>query len=469
MKKFYFIYLLSLVLLHVSCEKESFDYQQASVGPDRIDTLIFNPSHYVLNTDGVSTLNLKLLPSYWGNSEKGYTAPIALSCFKPSDYAYYYEKEDGSEVKLESDRLTFEPGTPSGKIKVFARMFGQDTRKLEVELRPGWGENVKEKVIPVVFHIFQYTGSKNTDFVIDPIHIDEKMRKLNNAFSRLVSTGAASTDTKIRFQLAERNQHGRVMAKPGINQIKFGSEKLNPEDFGRFYDKSAQFDWKAFSTEFSGFYDEVNNAFDWNTFFREFNEFYDENHIFDWNAFLNKFDEFRTDSEVFNWNNFLAAYEADWNTDEFLNIWILPVGDVKVPPFLPTVITAGKTPLKGLEMKEVAADYTPVVSECGVVINYSSFVSSELNAVIGKFLGLLPTNNATVMDGDSDYCSDTFLYPKKEDTQETKNAVNKPIRFTSDNIMDGKTQNIAVTNEQAARMHYVLENVPSRKMWKLVE
>lgn len=469
MKKFYFIYLIGLALLHVSCEKEGFDYQQASVGPDRVDTLIFNPSHYVLNTDGVSALHLKLLPSYWGNSEKGYTSPIALSCFKPSDYGYYYKEEDGREVKLESDRLTFEPGTSPRKIKVFARLFGQDTRGLEVELRPGWGENVKEKVIPVVFHIFQYTGTKNTEFVIDPIHIDEKMRKLNNAFSRLISTGASSTDTKIRFQLAAHNQYGRVMAKPGIDQIKFGSEKLNPTDFERFYDKSAQFDWEAFSKEFSGFYDEAGKTFDWNAFFGEFSEFYDENNVFDWNAFLNKFDEFRTDSEVFNWNAFLAAYEADWNPDQFLNIWILPVGNVKVPPFMPAVITEGHTPLKGLEMKEVAPGYTPAASECGVVINYSSFLSSELNAVIGKFLGLLPTNDTKVVDGDSDFCSDTFLYSAKEDTQETKKAINRPISYTSDNIMDGKTQNIAVTNEQAARMQYVLENVPSRKMWKIAE
>lgn len=100
-------------------------------------------------------------------------------------------------------------------------------------------------------------------------------------------------------------------------------------------------------------------------------------------------------------------------------------------------------------------------------MNYSAFLNTELNAALGKFLGLLPTSDAErVVDGDSDYCSDTFLYSKTESQQEAKNGINKPITFISDNIMDQTTQNITVTKEQAERMHYVLENVPSRKMWK---
>lgn len=189
---------------------------------------------------------------------------------------------------------------------------------------PG-GEGVQEKIIPVIFHVFQYTGTENTEFVIGEIHLADRIRKLNNAYSRLISAAAAATDTKIRFELTEHTSLGRPLMVAGMNRSEFGAEELKPEDFGEFY-RDEQFDWPAF----------------------------------------------------------LKFYGVDWDPGRFLNVWILPTGAVKIPSYRPAVIQAGKTSLKGLEMDEM-------------------------------------------------------------------------------------TQNITVTNEQAARMHYVLENVPTRKMWKVVK
>ena len=247
--------------------------------------------------------------------------------------------------------------------------------------------------------------------MIEQIHLIDRVRKLNNAYSRLISTGAAATDSKIRFELATHTPQGRPLMVAGMNRMDFGAKELNTEDFVDFY-QDGEFDWSAF----------------------------------------------------------FKFYEADWDPNKFLNIWILPTGKVKIPSYVPSVIQAGKAPLKGLKMNEVDEYYIPKLTECGIVINYSSFLNVKMNAVIGKFLGLLPTSNASgTVGGDSDYCSDTFLYSKDESKEERKQGLNQPISFISDNIMDETTQDISVTNEQAERMNYILENVPTRRMWKVAE
>lgn len=312
MRKIYILCFLSLVILQQSCSKDSFDYQQAPISEDAVDTLVFNPSHYILNADGRSALYLKLLPSYYDTEDKSYAATIPLSWFDRKDYGYFYENPDGTIVELENDYLIADPSTPSKTIKVFARVFGKETRKVDVEIRSAWGKGIQEKVIPVVFHIFQYTGTANTEFIIEPVHLNDRMNKLNNAFCRLVSSGASATDTKIRFELATHSVQGRPMAIAGMNKVKFGAKELNPADFDDFYESDG----------------------------------------------------------TFNWASFLKYYGVAWAPGTFLNIWILPVGKEKLPSYIPAVIAEGKTPLKGLTLTEVDESYIPEVCEAIAFLNY---------------------------------------------------------------------------------------------------
>lgn len=408
MRRYDILFLICLLILQLSCSKEDFNYQRSGITADQVDTLVFNTSHYVLNADGQALLYYKLVPSYYADEEKSYMAAIPLSWFQQEDYSYWYEDGDGTEIEVFDDYLVLGKETPAKKIKVFARVFGEETRKIEVEVRRPWGIGVQEKVIPVVFHVFQYTGTTNTEFVIEEIHLTDRMNTLNNAFSRLISSGASAIDTKIRFEPAVTTPQGRQLSVPGMNKVKFGAQKLNPEDFSDFYT-----------------------------------------------------------GDQFQWSDFLKYYGVDWDPQRYLNIWILPTGAENIPDYLPACIEQGVAPLKGLTMTEAAEGQVFNTVDCGIVMNYSTFNSEKLNAVIGRFLGLLPTSDAGgIIDGDSDYCSDTFVYNKKEEKQDSKNALNKPITYISDNIMDGSTQDITVTGEQAGRMHYVLEHVPTRKMWK---
>ncbi len=404
MKRILYI-LISVIVTAVSCQKYSFDYTTVKVSEDRVDTIIFNTSHYTVYADGVSALKMRLEPCYFANEERTYTRVLPLSSFNDDDIKYFYE-DSGKTTEIESDFIIFDEVSTPTTVQVYATVFGKESRKIDVTIYPKWGNSIAEKTIPVVFHIFQYVGTDNTEFVINPIHLDEKLRLLNNAFSRTISDGANSVDTKIRFVAATEDPNGKTLTNAGINNIKLLHEELSFDDYEMYFDNGNTTD--------------------------------------------------------FNWDKFLSDNLAYWSNNNTLNIWIIPNGKVKIPAYTPSITTASTNPFEGFTLTEVGSNYVVKPTEAGIVINYSSFIPSSLNYTIGEYYGLLDTSNSTVVNGDSDYCFDTFMYNEDDDSYERKNAINVPITYISDNIMDDESQSISVSAEQAKRIHWIIDNSPAR-------
>lgn len=387
-----------------SCEKEKFNYDMKMANAESIDTLIFAPSHYVLNADGISQVNFKLdvVPK---DNEYGI---IPLSRFNREDYQYLYIDENGKEIESKNDYLIFDHVTTKKTIKMFARMLGQETPKFDVEIRPVETKNIKQKSLTLIFHVFEYTGIKNTDSRIYPYHIYAKLNKLNDAFSHKISISGASVDTKVDFNLATETDKGMILSDVGINFLKLDGEYLEKSSMYSKY----------------------------------------------------------TDADEFNWMAYMKDNRAFYDPEKYLNIWIIPVEKLTIPKYNPLVIREGVEPLKGLAMKNVSADYELKIEDIGIVMKYNDFISQDLNNIMGTYLGLLPTvENNSLVDGDTDYCYDTFVYDSKQ-TNERKLDLFKKFFFMSDNIMDVKTTGIAVSMEQTKRIHYVLDNCPGRGMWK---
>ncbi|MEO9485362.1 MAG: M43 family zinc metalloprotease [Ekhidna sp.] len=162
-----------------------------------------------------------------------------------------------------------------------------------------------------------------------------------------------------------------------------------------------------------------------------------------------------------------CAYYSYWNPEEYLNIWTVPYLELT-----DVFLGLGTGPETDLPGKDALAKGEPFQAE-GVIINAGHFGESSLSTTynlgrtltheVGHYLGLLHPWGLGDCDF-NDYCADT---PK----------VNVPVTSCTPAIgCDGEeiqVQNYMnwspddcmnmFTNDQAFRMHYVLENSPRRK------
>ena len=82
-------------------------------------------------------------------------------------------------------------------------------------------------------------------------------------------------------------------------------------------------------------------------------------------------------------------------------------------------------------------------------------------------------NNDKVVDGDNDFCADTYFYYSSYNASIFKN--NRLYRedadaeyewFTSFNVMDNYSRKNSISVDQALRMRHVLKSCPSRWAYK---
>uniref|UniRef100_UPI0035A0205E hypothetical protein n=1 Tax=Prevotella heparinolytica TaxID=28113 RepID=UPI0035A0205E len=155
----------------------------------------------------------------------------------------------------------------------------------------------------------------------------------------------------------------------------------------------------------------------------------------------------------------------------------------------PNVILKGAEPIPGLiNPKEVETfskkdigDY----SDVGILINYMGFLNfnagdlnnkPELATVIGYYFGLqdmmVRGNKSNIVDGDTDYCEDTYMFTEtdnfsvfKKSYSEDEDAVPSEY-FTSFNIMEKYSRKNSITHDQAVRIRQFIERCPSRWSYK---
>lgn len=165
--------------------------------------------------------------------------------------------------------------------------------------------------------------------------------------------------------------------------------------------------------------------------------------------------------------NYLAAYSY-WNPEQYLNIWVVPNRDDYVDTFL-GLATGPETDLPGGHLLTVGE---PVQAE-GVIIGHHHFGSSSINSKynlgrtltheIGHYLGLLhPWGNKNCEE--NDFCNDTPAVDSYVTGATTyigcageEVMISNYMNWSDDAVMN------VFTNDQVARMRYVLENSPRRK------
>ncbi|MCT4604123.1 MAG: hypothetical protein N4A59_14635 [Marinifilum sp.] len=420
---------LSMLICFSACDKEAgFEYDIKVPDNADVDSILFSPNHTLLIDDGISQLgfNLKLfsiIEEEFTNSRTGEKEtkevlyPIDLADVPKGEVKYFYQEEGKDPVKLDQNYLIPNGKISAPQIKVFAEIFGTKTKEYEVSLRSALEDNdfYKEKSIPVVFHILEYSGKKNTDFKLGYEHIEAKMNRLNDLFSRKLNVSPNGVDTRVRFVAATHSPDGAKLDNPGMHVFNIGAEtveaSIDPSMIDDYYIQNGP--WKDF-----------------------------------------------------NFSKYLEEKSLVWNHKNYLNIWIIPTKEYVSNKFPPTVVQTGH-PLAGLYMQQIDGDKdTYTVNELGILNAYSNFANGALEINVGTYFGLLQTYGYRKITSDVDFCDDTFVFNLFGTRGAEKYDPLKDIYFRQNNIMDGTFTATTITKNQAERIHHILNYSPTRMMWK---
>ena len=179
-----------------------------------------------------------------------------------------------------------------------------------------------------------------------------------------------------------------------------------------------------------------------------------------------------------------------WDPARYLNVWLAKYSTSSsvsntYSVSAPEVILEGYESIPGLKM-QVVSDYSASdvenYTDVGMMINIRDFFATDgksyfdLSLVFGLYYGLLYTDqddNNTFVNGDNDYCPDTYAYYSGYSSGIYKN--NRLYRedvdaeyewFTSFNIMDNYSRRNSITVNQAERIRMIVERCPSRWAYK---
>lgn len=297
--------------------------------------------------------------------------------------------------------LTVESTSEEYTMTVTAKFGDLMSEEINITVRPNV-EFEKEYVIPVIFQLVEI--SDETFPEINSEQLQMRLDKINNILNAEYSIVSNSGQAKIKFMLAEFDKYGKPLAEKGIYRRKTNKEG---DDLVAFIDKYATFD-----------------------------------------------------------------------PQYFMNVWVTTLtSNVKTPEAVVSTINP-EDYLQGLDLTEVVDNTADVTTNIGLTMGarysggkyvwdiFSSSYEWEYN--FASYLGLLSTKYKTasdLIDGDIDYCDDTFSYISViSGTFSKLNAQGN--YYESENLMDQSSKKAGISVEQAKRMRWVLENCPSRWAWK---
>ena len=164
------------------------------------------------------------------------------------------------------------------------------------------------------------------------------------------------------------------------------------------------------------------------------------------------------------------AYYSYWDPEQYLNVWTIPLPESAIDVFLGEA-TGPETDLPGAEL---LLPGEPVQAE-GAIINAAHFGESNLDSEhslgrtltheIGHYLGLLHPWGGRNCEA-NDHCDDTPAVSEAVtggcDSRPRLGCQGEPIMVENYmNYVFDRCMNV-FTNDQVARMRYVLENSPRR-------
>ena len=334
--------------------------------------------------------------------------------------------ESGEVVK---DNI-FKTTDPTVRIlKFYAKAGEMKSNELQIQIRSLPEEPQNEYVFPVIFHLINLDPSISATYNVSEEKLQSEIDKLNKIFNRKMTTNPNGGTAKIRFELAKYNEKGLLLEEPGkdVYQIPFASTPANETAYHAYINNTSALKW-------------------------------------DPNKYL---------------NIWVARYATTWSSD----------GSKTYVAKMPNVILSGVDPIPGLvSPKEVTAfakgdmkDY----SDAGILINYIGFLNfnasdlnnkPELATIVGYYFGLsdmmINSSKANIVDGDTDYCADTYMFSEINNFSVFKKSYTDGLTFmdqeyyTSFNIMEKYSRKNSITADQAARMRQFIEKCPSRWSYK---
>ena len=425
------VYLFALMLFAASCEDEGETYYENPVTASNIKLIKLRADHQTVLGNGKACMKfyadayniLELpdyTPSYDGDSAvyepsiKRDTSLIPRDLLPKGLFKLY------DETGKEYPDFKFSTTDPTQRSIRFHLEAGElSSEELEIKVRPLPEKEYEPIVIPVIFHVMNF--SKNPS--IPAIEITEKVIKKNIDRLNAVFAGSASTDpnggdAKITFRLAEYDNIGIKLDIPGMHLYEIPNDEKfeKDEDFSQYV------------------MDERSEL------------------LYDYRHFLN----------IWLINN--------------------PTGN-SYSSKAPTVIDDINNPIPGLEAKEITASFPEKPEEVGIFINMSNFLNPyqfmdyfEISTTVGRYLGLLTTQASelggvtNMVDGDTDFCQDTPYYWGEISSVFKNNAKEGQkegvMYFTSYNIMDRYSYKNSISCDQIDRMRQHLDRCPSRWMYK---
>ena len=402
----------------ISCTPDKDEVlEMGLVDMDHIKDIKLRTSHYQLLANGKAQLEFNPLLT----TKDGFT--VQDSRVDHSQIEYYTSTgETLPKVFSTSDKSLI-----GKEINVHAKIKGADLTSNTVTFTisdPSVSDTYTEITIPVIFHLIQSNqdiAGYGGEIPMERIHL--LIDKINNTFSGNVSTNAMGVDTKIRFKAVVYDPYKNKVQEPGINRIYV--EKV-------------------------------------------------------------------TDAAKDQYKTFIKDQKALWPYDKYLNVWLISdreneydkffytISRTCIPRYIATEADPAKIP-EGLTLSSLPENWTPVPNEVGILYKLQSIQTmvrsfgekneNELVNGFGYYLGLLPTWGASSSAKPQDYCSDTHKYYGNDNEGYNKNQTAYKLVgdcfFLAENIMDDPVGvHRSVSQQQAQRMRWILNNSPERSAWK---
>lgn len=402
----------------ISCTPDKDEVlEMGLVDMDHIKDIKLRTSHYQLLANGKAQLEFNPLLT----TKDGFT--VQDSRVDHSQIEYYTSTgETLPKVFSTSDKSLI-----GKEINVHAKIKGADLSSNTVTFTisdPSVSDTYTEITIPVIFHLIQSNqdiAGYGGEIPMERIHL--LIDKINNTFSGNVSTNAMGVDTKIRFKAAVYDPYKNKLQEPGINRIYV--EKV-------------------------------------------------------------------TDAAKDQYKTFIKDQKALWPYDKYLNVWLISdreneydkffytISRTCIPRYIATEADPAKIP-EGLTLSSLPENWTPVPNEVGILYKLQSIQTmvrsfgekneNELVNGFGYYLGLLPTWGTSSSAKPQDYCSDTHKYYGNDNEGYNKNQTAYKLVgdcfFLAENIMDDPVGvHRSVSQQQAQRMRWILNNSPERSAWK---
>lgn len=418
MKRILYTLVVIFIGCIISCTPDKDEVlEMGLVDMDHIKDIKLRTSHYQLLANGKAQLEFNPLLT----TKDGFT--VQDSRIDHSQIEYYTSTgETLPKVFSTSDKSLI-----GEKINVHAKIKGVDLTSNTVTFTisdPSVSDTYTEITIPVIFHLIQSNqdiAGYGGEIPMERIHL--LIDKINNTFSGNVSTNAMGVDTKIHFKAAVYDPYGNKLQEPGINRIYV--EKV-------------------------------------------------------------------TDAAKDQYKTFIKDQKALWPYDKYLNVWLISdreneydkffytISRTCIPRYIATETDPAKIP-EGLTLSSLPENWTPVPNEVGILYKLQSIQTmvrsfgekneNELVNGFGYYLGLLPTWGASSSAKPQDYCSDTHKYYGNDNEGYNKNQTAYKLVgdcfFLAENIMDDPVGvHRSVSQQQAQRMRWILNNSPERSAWK---